>query len=153
MSQSSTGHHRTQSDNTMAKISEITRLPEFVKDLKALRKRYRSLDEDIENFKSAALLTFHEQGIDAGAMEQIFGLGITEPKIFKVVKFASRSLPGKGNRSGIRITYAFYEKTRKVDFVEIYYKGDKENEDRDRIKRYYGGPAVRESVEVYEVER
>lgn len=152
MSQSSTGHQRTQSDNTMAKISEITRLPEFEKDLKALRKRYRSLDEDIENFKSAALLTFHEQGIDAGAMEQIPDLGFAEPKIFKVVKFACRSMKGKGNRSGIRMTYAFYEKTGKIEFIEIYYKGDKENEDRERIKRYYGTTMVEEQKEIYETE-
>jgi hypothetical protein len=45
---------------------------------------------------------FHELGIDAGAMERIPGLGFEEPKIYKVVKFACRSLFGKGNRSGIR---------------------------------------------------
>lgn len=153
MSQSSTEPHRTQSGSTTTKISEITRRQEFEKDLKALRKRFRSLDDDIERFVAAALLPFHEQGIDAGVMEQISGLGITEPKIFKVVKFACLSMKGKGNRSGIRMTYAFFEKTGKVEFIEIYYKGDKENEDRDRIMRYYGGPTVRESIEVYEVER
>lgn len=92
---------------------------------------------------------FHEQGIDAGAMERIPGLGFEEPKIYKVVKFACRSLPGKGNRSGIRIIYAFYEQGCRVEYVEIYYKGDKENEDRGRIRKYYGTPRVREEAEAY----
>ncbi len=95
---------------------------------------------------------FHEQGIDAGAMEQISGLGIEEPKIYKVVKFACRSLPGKGNRSGIRIIYAFCERGCSVEYIEIYYKGDKENEDRGRIRKYYGTRKVGEEKEMYEIE-
>jgi len=39
--------------------------------------------------------------------------------------------------SGIRIIYAFYIATYKVDFIEIYFKGDKENEDYERIKEYF----------------
>ncbi len=52
-------------------------------------------------------------------------------------KFACKSLKGKGAASGIRIIYAYYEKEDIVEFVEIYYKGNKENEDRKRILKYY----------------
>ncbi len=68
----------------------------------------------------------------------------------KVFKFSCRSLPGKGNRSGIRIIYAFHEQGCKVEYIEIDYKGDKENEDRGRLIKYYGTPKIREAAEVYE---
>jgi hypothetical protein len=46
---------------------------------------------------------------------------------------------GKGAQSGIRVIYAYYEEEDKIELVEIYFKGDKENEDRQRILKYYGG--------------
>ncbi|WP_208527718.1 hypothetical protein [Methylacidiphilum caldifontis] len=59
-----------------------------------------------------------------------------EIKIFKVKKFACKALKGSGVISGIRVIYAFYPSTFKVDFIEIYYKGEKNNEDFVRIKEY-----------------
>jgi len=38
--------------------------------------------------------------------------------------------------SGIRVIYAFHTASFKVDFIEIYFKGEKENEDFGRIKEY-----------------
>ncbi len=32
------------------------------------------------------------------------------------------------------IFIAYFEREEKVEFIEIYYKGNKENEDRNRIK-------------------
>jgi len=54
------------------------------------------------------------------------------------VKFTCRSLKGKGVQSGIRIIYAYFEEQDKIELVEIYYKGDKENEDRQRVMTHYG---------------
>lgn len=68
---------------------------------------------------------------------QIQTLGQQCPKIFKAKKFACRSLKGKGAASGIRIIYAYFEDEDCIEFIEIFYKGDKENEDRDRILRNY----------------
>jgi hypothetical protein len=39
--------------------------------------------------------------------------------------------------SGIRIIYAYYEKEDVIEFIEIYFKGDKANEDKKRIIKYY----------------
>lgn len=64
-------------------------------------------------------------------------LGIDNPKIYKAKKFACKALKGKGVVSGIRIIYAYFEKEDIIEFIEIYYKGQKANEDRDRILRYY----------------
>jgi hypothetical protein len=65
-------------------------------------------------------------------------LGIECPKIYKARKFPCRALKGKGAASGIRIIYAYYENEDIIEFVEIYYKGEKEKEKRERILRYYG---------------
>ena len=115
----------------------IVQRPEFEKDFKKLKKRFRTLDEDLDIFIRSALTLFHEEGIDYGGIVVISDLGIEEPKIFKVRKFASRSLKGRGNQSGIRIIYAYFKYEDRIEFIEIYFKGDKENEDRERIKKSY----------------
>jgi hypothetical protein len=120
----------------MSKI-EIIHLLEFEKDKRKLSKRFRTLDEDLDTFINVQLKLFHKLGIDNGAVENISDLGITEPKIYKVKKFACKSLKGKGVHSGIRIIYAYFHNDDRIEFVEIYYKGDKENEDRERIKKLY----------------
>lgn len=122
----------------MSKIfKDIVYLSEFEKDKKKLLKRFRTLDEDLDNFINVQLKLFHKLGIDNNAVEHISDLSINEPKIYKVKKFACKSLKGKGVQSGIRIIYSFFENADRIEFVEIYYKGDKEKEDRDRIKRLY----------------
>jgi mRNA-degrading endonuclease RelE of RelBE toxin-antitoxin system len=126
-------------------ISDISRLPEFEKDLKKLAKRYPTLEGDIQNFINASLTPYHTEGIVTGGIVEIPDLGATEPKIFKVLKFACRSLKGRGVKSGIRITYAFFESTEKIEFIEIYFKQDHENEDRNRIKSYLKMKTVKQS--------
>jgi len=48
-----------------------------------------------------------------------------------------KSIKGKGVRSGIRIIYAYYEKENIIEFIEIYHKSDKLNEDKQRIIDHY----------------
>jgi len=40
--------------------------------------------------------------------------------------------------SSLRIIYAYNKDKQRIDFIEIYFKGDKEKEDRARILKYYG---------------
>jgi len=115
---------------------EIVKLPEFEKDMKKLR-RFRTLNEDLDNFIKFALVPFHKQGSDYGGIVAISGLGIEKPRIYKVLKFACRALKGTGNQTRIRIIYAYFEEEDRIEFVEIYFKGDKENEDRKRINSKY----------------
>lgn len=75
--------------------------------------------------------------MDNGGIFRIPGLSFSTPRIFKVKKFACRSLRGRGSKSGIRVIYAYDEKEDRIDLIEIYFKGDKENEDRDRINAAY----------------
>ena len=38
--------------------------------------------------------------------------------------------------SSLRIIYVFEDKSQTVEFIEIYFKGDRVNENRERIKKY-----------------
>ena len=120
----------------MKKIS-IEWLPCFEKDFKKLLKRFRTLEEDLETFIKYQLKPFHLLDQDNQGIKQISNLGIVEPKIYKVRKFASKSLKGKGVQSGIRVIYSYFEDKNKIELIEIYYKSDKELEDRNRIKELY----------------
>ena len=119
-------------------FTKISRRPEFERDLKQLLKRYRTLEEDLNIFVSTQLDLYHKQKIDNRGIVHINNLGIEEPKIFNAVKFACKSIYGRGAASGIRLTYAYFEATDHIEFIQIYFKADDENEDRERIKSLYG---------------
>lgn len=121
----------------MTLFKEIVRLPEFERDMKRLLKRFRSLEDDLDNFIKIELTLFHKLGIDNKGVVQIAGLGIKTPKIYKARKFACRSLKGKGAQTGIRVIYAYFEENDRIELIEIYYKGDKTKEDREKILRRY----------------
>ena len=122
----------------MVKIfNEVCRLPEFENDLKKLLKRFKTLEDDLTIFIEKQLNLYHKLKIDNKGIFQITGLPIESPKIYKAKKFACRSLKGKGVQSGVRVIYAYFAEQDKIEFIEIYYKGDKENEDRGRILKYY----------------
>jgi len=126
-------------DRTLFK--KITHVTEFERDLKKLLKRFSSLEEDLQTFIKVAMNLYHKQKIDSNAIFHISDLGIKAPKIYKAKKFACKALKGKGAQSGIRVIYAHYEDADWIGFIEIYYKGDKGSEDRERImKKYRYGP-------------
>lgn len=118
-------------------FKEIRKLTEFEKDFKKLAKKFKTLDDDIETFINKQLKLTHKLGIDNKGVVHIAGLGIEIPKIYKAKKFACKALKGRGGMSGIRIIYAYYEKEDVVEFIEIYFKGDKANEDKKRIIKNY----------------
>lgn len=112
-------------------------LPDFKKDFKKLGKKYPTLKQDLDVFVDTQLKLSHKLNIENSGIVQIPGLSISEPKIYKARKFACKSLKGKGSCSGIRIIYAYFEDDDRIELVEIYFKGDKEKEDRKRILKYY----------------
>jgi mRNA-degrading endonuclease RelE of RelBE toxin-antitoxin system len=119
-------------------FSDIERTREFERDLKKLLKRYKTLEEDINTLINASLSAFHKLDIDTGGIFRLQGLGFEEPAVYKVKKFACRSLKGKGSQTGLRLIYSYLSKADRVVLIELYYKGDKDNEDRARLKRLYG---------------
>jgi len=118
-------------------FNEIRKLTEFENDFKKLAKRFKTLDDDIETFINRQLKLTHKLGIDNKGVVHVSGLGIEIPKIYKAIKFACKALKGRGGMSGIRIIYAYYEKEDVIEFIEIYFKGDKANEDKKRIIKCY----------------
>jgi len=116
---------------------DLVRLPEFDKDMKPLKKRFRTLEEDLDVFIKSALIPFHEEGSDYGGIVRISDMGIEHPLLYKVRKFACRALKGRGNQSGIRIIYAYFKAENRIELVEIYFKADKAKEDRKRITAHY----------------
>lgn len=110
---------------------------EFARDFKRLLKKFPSLTEDIAVVKQYDIELFHCQKIDRHGISKIENVGNSEDlQFFKIKKFACKALKGRGSKSGIRVIYAFHCANLKIDFIEIYFKGDRENEDRERIKEY-----------------
>lgn len=122
----------------MGIFTEIKYLAEFKKELERLsKKRFRTLPEDLKIFIDTPLKLYHKLQIDYDGIVPIADLGIEYPEIYKVTKFACKSLKGKGVKSGIRIIYAYYKDKDVIEFIEIYFKSDKENEDIQKIKEHY----------------
>lgn len=112
----------------------------FQKDLKRLLKKFRTLEEDLEIAKRNAIELYHLKHIDNRSVFPIHDFCTEEVKICKIKKFACKALKGRGIMSGIRVVYAFHAATFKVEFLEVYFKGEKENENFDRIKEYLKNP-------------
>lgn len=108
----------------------------FDKDLKRLLKKFRTLEDDIEVAKKNAIELFHLLRADNNSIEPIPNFCSDELKICKIKKFACKALKGRGVQSGIRVIYAYYVSTNTVDFIEMYFKGESENENKERIREY-----------------
>ena len=107
---------------------------EFKRDFKKLLKKFSSLVEDLEVNKQYRIELFHCKEIDSRSIFEIQGVGNTaELKFFKVKKFQCKSLKGRGAKSGIRVIYAYFPVEQKIIFIEIYFKANQENENKQRI--------------------
>jgi len=115
---------------------EYRETEEFKKDLKKLVKRFSTLAEDLETAKKNAIELYHLLKIDNQSIFQINDLKTAEIELYKLKKFACKSLKGRGVHSGIRIIYAYHSSSAVIELIEIYFKGDKKVEDRERIKNY-----------------
>lgn len=101
-------------------------LPEFTKEFHRLAKKYRSLPQDLEEFKRILAVQ------PLGTSKHFNVITKTEDVSILKARLFCRYLKG----SSLRIIYAYHPKQTAVKFIEIYFKGDKENEDRRRIEEY-----------------
>ncbi len=104
-------------------------LAEFRRDVRKLLKKFRTLNEDLQVVKQVLEVIPEER---PPFSFRIDNLGI-ETCIIKVKKIACKSLKGHGVNSGLRLVYAWFPFGEKIVFIELYYKGEKETEDRQRI--------------------
>ena len=101
-------------------------LPEFTKEFNVLLKKYRSLNEDIKSFEKVIF-----------AMPIGFGKNFTIIHSNEKLKIIKARIMCKSLRNrDIRIIYAYHNNTFEYIYIEIYFKGDKENEDKERVKEY-----------------
>lgn len=108
---------------------QVDKLPEYDKDLKRLLKKYRTLEVDMEDVIKILRI---KPDARPPFSYRIDGLGITTC-VIKVKKIASDSFKGRGNNSGFRLVYAYFQSEKRIVLVELYHKNEKENEDRQRI--------------------
>ena len=109
---------------------------EFQKKFKKLAKKFRTLEEDLEVAKKNAIELYHDKNVDNDSVELITKINNESIMICKLKKFACKSLKGKGVKSGIRIIYAFKADCLTVHLIEIYFKPNQANEDKDLIKKF-----------------
>ena len=107
-------------------MNHFDALAEFEKEFKRMLKKYRTLDDDLEKFKKILITT------PAGIGKNF--ATVYSSQTVKIVKarMACRALRDRS----LRIVYSYFEQEQRVEFIELYFKGDKENEDRARIKEY-----------------
>lgn len=108
-------------------------LTEFKKDLKALSKKYRTLNEDLDVVKKVLEILPDARPPFSFRIDNI-GL---ETCVIKVKKMACKSLKGRGVNSGLRLIYAHFIEEQKIIFIELYHKNDKDSEDRVRITKNF----------------
>ncbi len=119
------------------KISSFKRDKYFEKQFQKLLKRFKSLEEDMDKAEGFAIKLFFEKEIDNNSIFKIEKYSTEKVKIYKLKKFACKSLKGKGVQSGIRVIFAHKLKTDEIEFLQIYYK-EKNDTDADlqKIKEY-----------------
>ena len=101
------------------RFQRIRRLPEFTRDLKKLKKRYRTIEDDLEILIHTLLFAFHKLQIDVDGVKRIDNLGPMRFPVYKVKKFACKSLKGKGARTGLRLIYAYDVDNDCIELIEI----------------------------------
>lgn len=106
--------------------------PEFQKEFKRLNKKYRSLSADLRTFRNTVAAA---TPLDNPHRFHV----LTETECLQIVKARLTCRALKSN--ALRIIYAYMRQERRIEFIELYFKGGKENEDRERIQRYLAARA------------
>ena len=99
---------------------------EFAKAFKRLSKKYRSLPDDLLEFKKV----ISELPLGSGKHFVILH-SQEEVKVLKARLFC-RYLRG----ASLRIIYAYQETKTTIDFIELYFKGEQVKENKQLIKEF-----------------
>ena len=101
-------------------------LSEFQKELKRLGKKYKSLSSDLKEFCNVVSV------VPLGNSKHFNVIAQTEILYIVKARLFCKYLKG----SSLRIVYSYFEHEQRIEFIELYFKGGKENEDSQRIKEY-----------------
>lgn len=104
----------------------FNQLGQFRKELKRLGKKYKSLPEDLQEFRRVVSV------IPLGNNKHFHIITQTEVLYIINARLFCRYLKG----SSLRIIYSYFEQEQKIEFIELYSKQDKAGENRERIEKY-----------------
>ncbi len=107
-------------------MSTFSALPEFEKELKKLAGKYPTLPSDIKDIKSVLL------SCSTGIGKNFTIIKIEGETAIIKVRIHCESLRSRV----IRLIYAYHKDRIEFMYIEVYFKGDKVNEDHIRIKNY-----------------
>ncbi len=111
---------------------QFQQLSKFSKEFKKLKKKYKSLDKDLEILKK--VITVYPEGNGSQHWNRLQSSG-------SVVIYKVRMQCAYLKRKSFRVIYAYNSRTKKlefIEFIEIYFKGNKVREDKSRIAEYLG---------------
>lgn len=109
---------------------EYAELPEFSRELRRLSKKYPTLGKDLDGLKQ----TLAKISLGGGGKHWNCLHRGEQVCVYKI-RLACRYL----RATTMRVIYAHHTELARIVFIELYYKSEKENEDRDRIKSYLKG--------------
>lgn len=117
-------------------------VPEFQKDLKTLKKKWRSLPSDVEDVKTQ-IEALYGTILAGDALKEFregfFGTSratiLIQAEDYDVVKMRLDCASLGGDKK-TRLVFIAIIKQNRVSFIELYAKNSTEHEDPKRIKRY-----------------
>jgi len=117
--------------------------PEFEGDLKHFKKRYQSLDGDLEVLTRVLYVWLHIQGKPGQSCGNRYVVmsGYCPSSgccLYKIRHMACTAIPGKGSQTGLRVVCAYWSDGDTLEFIQLYFKADSDLEDQERIKSYIG---------------
>ena len=121
-------------------MMNYSRVPEFEKDVKALKKRVRSLEGDLERTKHLIEALYGHPDAEQAEFKKLFLTGkkatiLTKTGAVEVVKMRLDT-DTDSYRGKLRLVFAVAVNKAEVSFIELYSKNDKPREDQRRLRRY-----------------
>ena len=101
-------------------------LHEFQRERRRLPRKYRSLPADLQLFREVIAT------VPPTPSRRVSILTQTESLLIVKARLACKYL----RNSSLRVIFAWFIHERRVDFIELYFKGHKAREDDARINRY-----------------
>lgn len=121
-------------------MMNYSRVPEFEKDVKALKKRVRSLEGDLERAKHLIEALYGRHDAEQTEFKKRFLAGkkatiLTKTGAVEVVKMRLDT-DTDSYRGKLRLVFVVAVDRAEVSFIELYSKNDKPREDQRRLRRY-----------------
>ncbi len=105
---------------------KFSQILDFNKDLTRYYKKYKSLTEDLQEFRNVITIDPLGNTKHFNTIMQTDNVQILKARLF------CKDLKG----SSLRIVYAYFDKENRIEFIELYFKGVKTDYDRERVQEF-----------------